>query len=58
MPHAGTIIPVINKLKASEKFDYIFLTRDWHPENHISFGVNNPGSELFKPILLEKTKVQ
>jgi nicotinamidase-related amidase len=41
------IFPVIDKLRASKKFDYTFRTRDWHPANHASFQANNPGSELF-----------
>jgi nicotinamidase/pyrazinamidase len=31
------IIPNINKLMASNMFDRIIATQDWHPANHISF---------------------
>ena len=31
------IIPLINRLKTEGKFDYVFTTRDWHPEDHVSF---------------------
>jgi nicotinamidase/pyrazinamidase len=32
---ADAIVPVINRL--IDKFKHIVLTRDWHPENHVSF---------------------
>jgi nicotinamidase/pyrazinamidase len=31
------IIPKINKLTGSGKFDLVVATQDWHPQNHISF---------------------
>lgn len=31
------IIPKINKLTQSGKFDYIVATQDWHPKEHVSF---------------------
>ncbi len=42
--NAESIIPVINQIR--DKFDYVFLTKDWHPLNHVSFAKNhnkNPG---------------
>jgi len=42
------IIPVINGLNA--KFQNIVLTQDWHPENHISFASNNPGTSINEEI--------
>lgn len=41
------IIPIINQLRESTKFDFVVKTRDWHPQNHVSFGSNHPGSKLF-----------
>jgi len=35
VPYADEIIPVINELQ--KKFDLIFASMDWHPENHCSF---------------------
>lgn len=32
-----TIIPVINKLTSSGKFDRIIASADWHPQDHMSF---------------------
>jgi nicotinamidase/pyrazinamidase len=47
------IIPVINKLSNSGKFDTIVATKDWHPEDHYSFIIwpkhcikNTKGAEL------------
>ena len=37
MPDAISIISNINKLHDHGHFDAIFLTQDWHPQNHISF---------------------
>ena len=49
--NAIEIIPVINKLrKMKHIFDYIFLARDWHPPNHISFQKNNPNTHLFEQV--------
>ena len=49
------IFPIIDKLRASpykETWKKVYRTRDWHPADHCSFQVNNPGSELFKPFKL------
>lgn len=51
------IMAPVNKLRDSAYFDHVIYTRDWHPANHCSFHANNPGSELFKPIVLEDTGV-
>lgn len=52
---ATEIIPVINQLKKSKKFDYYFTTRDWHPSDHISFHTSHPGSEVFDTIKVKET---
>jgi nicotinamidase/pyrazinamidase len=55
VPNANEIVPLINKLRNNSTFDYVFLSRDWHPANHCSFSVNNPGSKLFESIVLPDT---
>ncbi|BAT71490.1 nicotinamidase/pyrazinamidase [Thermosulfidibacter takaii ABI70S6] len=42
VPNAESIIPNVNKYIAlfSSKGNPLFFTRDWHPENHISFKEN------------------
>ncbi len=38
VPRSQEIIPLINTLKKQHQFfDYVFLSRDWHPLNHVSF---------------------
>ena len=37
----NTIISKINEIQ--KRFNYIFYTQDWHPEDHISFSTNNVG---------------
>jgi nicotinamidase-related amidase len=32
VPDANAIIPVINKLRERVKFDFVFLTQDYHPK--------------------------
>lgn len=43
------IIPNINRLMNSGKFDRIIATQDWHPEGHISFASTH-GKEVFESI--------
>eukprot|EP00918_Siedleckia_nematoides_P050373 GHVU01110279.1.p1 GENE.GHVU01110279.1~~GHVU01110279.1.p1 ORF type:complete len:231 (+),score=26.58 GHVU01110279.1:1683-2375(+) len=33
------------------EYDVVILTLDWHPLNHFSFAVNNPGTEPFQSII-------
>ncbi len=52
---AGTDEDYINTvIKATEALIHkgfpVYATQDWHPENHISFGINNPGAVLFEPM--------
>ena len=35
------IFPVLNQLKKHNEFKTIVLTKDWHPENHMSFAKNH-----------------
>lgn len=44
------IIPTINKLMASNRFDTIIATQDWHPSDHISFASNHSGKKPFDVI--------
>ena len=39
------VVNVINEIQ--EKFQYIVLTQDWHPEDHSSFSTTNPNKEVF-----------
>jgi nicotinamidase/pyrazinamidase len=44
------IVPLINEL--GRKFGNVVLTQDWHPDDHISFASNHPGSKPFGMIEL------
>jgi len=55
VPNGEDVIPEINKLRERlQVLDVtdVFLTQDWHPSNHISFYINNPGAEPFEEIIL------
>lgn len=39
------VIPVINKLMESGKYDLIVATQDWHPADHKSFASNNKNAD-------------
>ncbi len=41
VPNGDRVIPVINRI--SSKFKTAVATQDWHPANHKSFAVNQPG---------------
>jgi len=45
VPNAETVIPNINKL-LNAKFDFVIISQDWHPADHISFARTH-GAEVF-----------
>lgn len=55
VPKSNEILSVINSLRDNPKFNYIYISQDWHPENHVSFQINNPGSSLFQPFHIQET---
>jgi nicotinamidase/pyrazinamidase len=42
VPEGDEIIPRINELMASGRFDRVMATRDWHPPDHGSFAPEGP----------------
>src|SRR5262245_10608254 len=44
--HGDETIPVAQRLMP--KFDTIVATQDWHPANHGSFAVNQPGRKPYE----------
>ncbi len=45
------VVPVANELLSdADAFDVRVLTQDWHPPDHLSFAVNNPGHEPYSVI--------
>jgi len=52
VPEGDETVPVINRL--IRKFRRIIATQDWHPQNHVSFASNHPGSSPFDAIRLRE----
>lgn len=42
--NANEIIPIANQLQ--KKFDTVIATKDWHPDDHMSFASNHPGHKV------------
>lgn len=40
VPNANEVIPFINKLLASDEYEGIYFSQDWHPKDHCSFKEN------------------
>lgn len=51
VPSGEDVIPVIQRL--FPYFDLAVGSRDWHPENHVSFAANHPGGEVGQTIEAE-----
>ncbi|MDQ3370867.1 MAG: bifunctional nicotinamidase/pyrazinamidase [Myxococcota bacterium] len=49
--HGDEVVPVAQQLIT--KFDWVIATQDWHPRDHASFAVNNPGTEVNQLIELD-----
>ena len=50
--NSNSIIPIINNLANSDKFDLIIVTKDWHPKNHKSFASNHINKNVYDVITL------
>ena len=48
----------MNNLRELPIFSMLIRSRDWHPQTHCSFAVNNPGAKLFETIVLSDTKTE
>lgn len=51
VPQGNTIIPIINAIQPI--FSHIVYTKDWHPSDHKSFAMNNPGKRVGDTIKLQ-----
>lgn len=47
VPDGDQIIPVVNYLIRSGKYDVIVASQDWHPANHGSFASQHDGAVIF-----------
>lgn len=52
VPDGDAVIPLANQLQPH--FDLIIATKDWHPEDHMSFAANNPGCKVGDVITINK----
>jgi len=52
VPEGEQIVAEVNALRAALGVQDVFITQDWHPADHMSFSVNNPGSTLFQEVTL------
>ncbi len=48
---ANSIVNTINQL-AQKDWGVVVASKDWHPQNHVSFASNNKGSQVFETITL------
>ncbi len=44
VPEGDSVITLANRLQPL--FDVVVATKDWHPENHMSFASNHPGQKI------------
>ena len=51
--NGNDVIPVINNLVKSNKFDFIIATQDWHPSSHKSFASNHKNKNVYDVIKLK-----
>jgi nicotinamidase/pyrazinamidase len=51
VPGGNMVVPVINQIQ--DYFDLVVATQDWHPESHLCFASNHPGSKPFDTVLLQ-----
>lgn len=53
VPDGDAIIPVVNRIMHQVEFDCgIYLSKDWHPSDHVSFASSHPGKTAFESTTL------
>lgn len=58
VPGCEDAIGAINRLRRNYAFDYIVLTKDFHPASHVSFSTNHEGHSPFTTIELKESGVK
>ena len=58
VPDSDFVFPIVNHLRKAIPFNYIYLTADWHPTDHVSFASNHEGKKPFETITLANGRVQ
>ena len=46
---------MLNNLISSKFFDQVYLSKDWHPENHVSFYTNHPNKKMLDKVNVSQT---
>lgn len=46
VPDGDAVVPVINRLMESGRFDLVVATQDWHPADHLSFASQHAGKSV------------
>lgn len=44
VPEGDEVISIANQIQ--DYFDYVIVTKDWHPKNHMSFASNHAGKKV------------
>jgi len=58
VPKGEEVVNVINTLRQSLKPDVVVITQDYHPSDHVSFAINNPGTTESSQITLPDGTIQ
>ena len=58
VPKGEELVKVINDLRLSLRPKDIVITQDYHPQDHVSFVTNNPGTKVFSQITLPDGTMQ
>lgn len=58
VPKGEEVVPEINRLRAALGDVDVFLTQDWHPEDHMSFVTQHPEMAVFQDKTMEDGSVQ
>jgi nicotinamidase/pyrazinamidase len=53
VPNSLEIIPIINTLREKKNFDFVILSQDFHPKDHMSFVNNNNGAKVFEKFTMK-----
>ena len=48
VPDGDKVVPIANRLIASDRYDLIVASQDWHPEGHGSFASSHEGKQPFE----------
>ena len=58
VPNGLMVVKTINALRHSLNPQMVVITQDYHPQDHVSFVTNNPGTSQFSQITLPDGTVQ